>query len=241
MTSAQTPDERASARAVVLRHGDAVVTVIASVRVRTSMSGQPAMPADEQQVRASATVLDAGGLVVTALSAVDPSEMFNQMSAAAPGAGRARPEMTTEAIDVRIRLAAGSEAPARIVLRARDEDLLFVRLASAPVAPLAVAGPAAARPELLVSLHRFGPSLGFQVAASLGHVRAVADKPRAFYAVSSVAGDSALGGPVFDLAGRFLGVVAMRATGDTLGGPDAIVQPVVVPARDILEIARKAK
>lgn len=244
VASAQTAEERASARQVVAQRADAVVTLLGTVSVHMSVGGQPA-PAQEQQVRASATLLDNTGLAVLSLATLEPIEMFNQMAAAAAAMGRAKPGMTITATDLRIRLADGREVPVRIVLRDREQDLLFVRPTSAPASPLpSVADAAASKPQLLdfvVSLRRFGSVLGWQIGASLGHVRAVTDKPRTLYVVSSAAGDSALGEPVFDLSGRFVGIVVMRATGDVSGGPEALLQAVVVPAADIRDIAQRAK
>jgi S1-C subfamily serine protease len=171
--------------------------------------------------------------------------MFEQMASAAAAMGRPKPAMTTAITDLRLRLAGGSEVPARIVGRDRAQDLMFVRPASPPSSPLAsVAEAAAGQPQifdLVVSLRRFGAVLGWQIGASLGHVRALGDKGRSLYVISTATGDSAIGEPVFDLSGRFVGIVTLRTTGDVSGGPESLLQAVVVSAADVRDLAKRAK
>jgi hypothetical protein len=244
VASAQTADERAAARQVTTRHGAAIVTLLGTATVNMSVAGQPAPP-QTQAIQAVATILDPTGLAVLSLSAVEPTQMFDQMASAAVAMGRPKPAMTVSLTDLRMRLANGTELPVRIVLRDRLLDLTFVRPAAPPADPLtSISEAAIAQPQILdpvVSLRRFGDVLGWPLGVSVGYVRAVGEKSRTVYVISSASGDNALGEPVFDLSGRFVGVVTMRTTGDVSSGPESLLQAVVVTAADVRDLARRAK
>jgi hypothetical protein len=89
---------------------------------------------------------------------------------------------------------------------------------------------------------------------SFGYVEAVIDKPRTVYLMAGAAMGRGLGTPVFDLAGRFVGLMVMKNTPVKtggggmasalmagMGGGDALgMQPVILPADDIREVAKQA-
>jgi hypothetical protein len=68
-------------------------------------------------------------------------------------------------------------------------------------------------------------------------VQLVIDKPRLYYQIAiPTVGGNALGAPVFDAAGRFVGVVVMRSTGSRSAAVTA-----VLPAEEIRDIAKQAQ
>jgi hypothetical protein len=108
-------------------------------------------------------------------------------------------------------LADGREIPAKLILRDQDLDLAFVKPVQPPSPPLNWVDAPAARAsllDLLFVIQRTSESNGWSTAAAFGSVQLVLDKPRVYYQVAMpVLGGSALGSPVFDAAGRFVGVV----------------------------------
>jgi hypothetical protein len=232
---AQTPEERTAARQLIAKHGDAVITLLGTTKVRINQGGREVQNRDEK-VQTLATVLDATGLAVASLTTLDPSDLMSASLSRGRGAGAAGVSVTTESSDLRYRLADGTEVPVRVVLRDKDLDLAFLRPTDKPAAPLAAIDNPVARPapiDLLVVLQRFPEIAGWQPTALFAEVQAVVDKPRTFYIVNS----SAFGAPVFDTTGRFVGIV-LRLRNDSGEGPAA--PPVVLPAGDIREVAKQA-
>jgi len=245
---AQTTDDRAAARDIVAKRGDAIVRVMGTLKVRMSSGGRD-NPMPDQAVHASATVIDPTGLTVVALSAVDPGNIISKN----PNFAAQKMTMTTELVDLKLRLADGKEVPARIVLRDSDLDLLFVRPTTAPAAAMpaidSAAGPLAAMDPVVI-VQRFGAVTGWKTAAALGTVEVVVDKPRTFYLIAMVTTGSGIGATVFDMKGQFAGLVTLRATDESKGNAltglsgDALrtlgMIASVLPASDIREVAKQA-
>ena len=234
---AQSPDERAAARELVKRKGDAVAMVLATLKIRATVGGQEQTM--DQQAAANGTILDAGGLTVLSLSTLQPDDMMARSISA-----RVRPDtkidVSSEPSGIRMHLADGREMPMKLVLRDQDLDLAFVRPATPPATPVTYIDSPSAKAsllDLLFVIQRTSEANGWATAASFGIVQLVVDKPRLYYVVASpTTGASVLGSPVFEPSGRFVGVVVMRASG---GRGPALTS--VLPADDIREIAQQAK
>lgn len=251
--AAQSPEERAAARALMARRGDAIVTLLGTLKTRMTMNGRE-MSAGEARLQTNATVLDARGLAVVSLTAIEPDTLlgglFSQQDET-PGAPPMKVETKSETTDLRLRFADGKEVPVKIVLRDTDLDLAFVK----PIEPLAVPvawvdGPTA-KPgtlDLLVGLERLGEMAGWKLGATFSYVVAVIDKPRTAYL-----GGTGLGGAVFDTAGQFVGIgvistknrgassaMALTSMMSGMSGLDSMgMLPIVLPADDIREIAKQ--
>jgi S1-C subfamily serine protease len=250
--AAQTPEERAAARDLIAKRGDTVVTVLGTVKTRMTMGGREAPP-NEENIQANATVLDERGLAVMSLTNLEPGKMMSgilsQQSAGMPGMEMS---MKTETTNLRLRLADGKEVPARVVLRDEDLDLAFLRPTQPLAAPIPFLEATSARPvqlDPLITLQRLGEMTGWKVSAAFSYVMVVIDKPR-----TAFLGGMSPGAPVFDAAGRFVGVSVMLSRGSSggqgmgitsglsgMGGLDALgFMPVVLPADEIREVAKQA-
>lgn len=247
-SAAHAQDQRAAMRETAQKWQGAVVNVRVSLKVRMSMGGREVQSMDDT-VEAVATVIDPGGLTVMSLSSLDPGAMMSKLMGAA-AQGDQKMSIVSEPTDVRIRLADGKELPASIVLRDQDLDLAFIRPTTKPASPLtainlADAGTPAVLEDLVV-LGRLGRVGGWTPSALLYSVGAIMERPRTLYVLNGPAGT---GMPAFQASGKPVGLLTIRQVDpgrmsmfSMMGGTEgAGVIAVVLPAADVLEIARQAK
>ena len=228
---AQTQEDRAAARALLAKRGDAVLYVLGTTKLRVNQGGKD-LPTSDQRIQALVTVLDSSGLGVMSLTALDPSEL---MSAQLSRGRAAAINVTSEQSDLRYRLPDGREVPVRVVLRDKDLDLAFLRPVEKLASPLTAVDAAVVRPTAIDSvlvLQRMPELAGWQPTALFQSVQAVVDKPRMFYVLTG----GPIGAPVFDLRGQFIGIVLrFKNEADAANAP-----PIVLPAADIREVAKQA-
>ncbi len=246
---ARAQDARATARDVVKRWQEAIVNVRVVLKTRMSMGGREMQSADDS-VDAVGTVIDPSGLTVMSLGSLNPGAMMNKIVGASAGGGENRVDISSEPTDLKIRLADGRELPARIVLRDEDLDLAFIRPTTKPAAPLVAIDLAeSAKPVLLeqvVVLSRLGRVGGWAASAALADVGAVIERPRTFYVLGGA--PASMGTPAFSASGRLVGLLTLRQVDpgrssmfSMMGGAEAMgLLPVILPAADVLEIAKQA-
>jgi hypothetical protein len=226
-------------REIFNKNQHAVVTVQEVLKVSSGASSKSA----ETKQDLTGTVIDPSGLTVLALSACDPTEMYQRMM----GEEYARSRVETEISDMKILLDDGSELPAEIVLRDKDLDLAFVRPKTKPAAPMACVDLAKTSPaqvlDQVVTLNRLNSAAGRAYAASVERVSAVIQKPRTFYIPDSTMTSTTLGSPAFAFDGKLVGVVVMRAIsargGATRNVRDSMAS-IILPAEDIAKAAKQA-
>jgi hypothetical protein len=231
---------RAAGRAVLARHGAALVTVRLTVKTRVVYGGREDTGPDST-LEVPGTVLSPDGLTAVSDFTTNPTALFQR--------GEDGPQFETETTDVKLVLADGRELPARFVLRDRDLDLAFV----APVDPVAglpcVTFSKVAPPEPLddlVYLSQLGRAFNRKPAVSVGQVRAVVSRPRTFVVPGAMEGLLGLGGPVFDARGRAIGLMVLRrapgAATDMRGVRDLFeaMTAVVLGSEDVLDVAAQA-
>ena len=229
----------AKGREIFDKNHHAVVTV--QVVLKESYSGAAKTSETRQEI--TGTVLDPSGLTVLALSAADPSEMYQRMMAEQSS----QYKLETEVSDVKILLDDGTELPAEIVLRDKDLDLAFIRPKSKPASPMAAVDFGKSAPAQLldevITLNRLNSAAGRAYAASVERISAVIQKPRTFYIPDSTMTSTTLGSPAFALDGKVVGLLVMRAV-NAKGGASRNVREnmtsIILPAEDILKGAKQA-
>jgi hypothetical protein len=242
-------DGRVAARDVVKKWQEAVVNVRVVLKMRMSMGGRE-MQASDDPVDTVGTVIDPSGLTVLSLGALNPAAMMRKlMGSMGDPNGQFGMDITTEPTDVKIRLSDGRELPAKIVLRDEDLDLAFLRPTVRPEKPLvAIDLTDTAKPVLLdqvLVLSRLGRVGGWTAGAALHDIGAIIEKPRTFYVLGGFA--SGMGTPAF-LNGKVVGVLTLRqveagraSLSSMMGGSEGMgMLGVILPAADVLEIAKQA-
>ncbi len=226
-------------RVIFNQNQQAVVTVQVVLKVSYSNAGK----SSENRQEITGTVVDPSGLTVLALSACDPSEMYQRMMADQGSQNK----LETEVTDLKILLADGAELPAEIVLRDKDLDLAFIRPKSKPASPMAAVDLSKSAPAQLldevITLNRLNSAAGRAYSASVERISAVIQKPRTFYIPDSTMTATTLGSPAFALDGKVVGVLVMRAISSKGGGSrnyrDSMTS-IILPAEDILKAAKQA-
>jgi hypothetical protein len=217
----------------------AIVTVQVVLKVSYSGAGK----SSENRQEITGTVVDPSGLTVLALSAADPSEMYQRMLAEQGS----QTKLDIEVTDLKILLDDGTELPAEIVLRDKDLDLAFIRPKTKPASPMTAVDLSKSAPAQLldevITLNRLNSAAGRAYAASVERISAVIQKPRTFYIPDSTMTSTALGSPAFSLDGKVVGLVVMRAVNSKGGGSRNYrenMTSIILPAEDVLKGAKQA-
>jgi len=211
-------------RSVFERYKDTVVTVRAVIGTSFGDSER------EMEQEGNATLLDADGLAVLALSAIDPMQLASVYRSATDG-------MTTRIISLRVILADGSEKPAEVVLRDKDLDIAFIRLTETPATPLPyVPLDTIGRPQVLdevVCIMQYGQIARRAHAAFIDRIEMIVERPRLFYAMGEHRDRQLVCSPVFTLDGEFVGVGVMRLLSGSTDNEPGDMLVVVVPAEQL--------
>ena len=221
----------ATARELLAKHQEAVVWVSAVVTIQIPGGAR----APEQEAETLGTVVDPSGLVIISLEAMNPVSKLMRLGMNVRTQGINLRDIKSELSQVKIRLADGTEVPAKVVLEDSDLGLSFLRpeppaegaeprtFASIPLET----GAAAEVLDQVIELRRLGKTLDSEPSVSLERVTAVVKKPRELFCTST----KGEGTPVFTAAGKLLGIGVTNSEGST----------VVVPTIDIAPIADQAK
>jgi S1-C subfamily serine protease len=235
-------DDTAAAKKICDQYKDAVIWIsaVAKISISASDSKTPMnIPDREQKAEGLGTIIDPSGMVVTALSNIDPTKLVSGREVAGPGGTRITIEASAILKEVKIILADGTEIPADVVMKDADLDLAFLRPkadakeakgVTFPVISLKDSGTAGLADQV-VSLGRADEILNRQPQVSRGQIITVTKKPREFLRVNN----ATQGAPTFTMDGKLLGIGINRAN------KERSVVTVVLPAADVLEIAEQAK
>jgi hypothetical protein len=237
-------------RAIFKANQQAVVIVQLVLKNKMSFGGMGGRSAEARH-DATGTVIDPSGLTVLSLSSTDPSVLLEAMMAG--GEEGSRFKMESELSDVKIVLDDGTELPAEVVLRDKDNDLAFIRPKTKPATPMAALDLAkSGKADILdqvVSLTRLGSAAGRAYSVSVERISAIVSKPRLFYVPETSATTTTMGAPAFTLDGKPLGLFVIRSLkgkdasgmfGGMFGGIQAEnVTGIILPAREILKAAKQ--
>lgn len=231
--------QAAAGRALVERFADAIVSVELVVTLKVKMGDREAPPR-EQRIEVNGTVISPTGLTVTTLGQVDPQATLEALRAGSGGGGRGPEIVGSEFKEVKLRLANGTEVPARFVLKDADLDLAFM----APEATPENAG----RQFPYVKLEEFASGAVLDDFFYVGRaakvqqrvplvrtteIIGIVEKPRRFYLLTDQMAQW-MGTPVFNAEGRVLGINLQHFANGQRSGL------VVLPADDIAEMAKQA-
>ncbi len=225
--------DAAAGRALVKRYADAIIGVELVVTIKVKM-GDREQPPQERRLEVDGTVIAPNGLTLTSLATVDPQVQFDAMRAAQPG-GRMPELVGVDFKEVKLRTADGREVPARFVLKDADLDLAFIAPETAEAdRPYAhVKLDEAAEGTVLGDYYfvaRAPKALQRTPLVRTSELIGIVEKPRRLYLLSN----QSLGTPMFDAAGRTLGISLQHFAN---GRPVGVI---VLPAGDIADMAKQA-
>jgi len=227
LTAAET--DAATGRALTKRFADTIVGVELVVTMRVKVRDRE-QPPQERRIEINGTVISPSGLTVTSLAVVDPQSAFEAARSSNPGVEL----VSADFKEVKLRLADGTEIPARFVLKDSDLDLAFM-------APETAAEREFAHVKLEDSAEGVLLNRYFQIARAPKtlqrvpltretQVVGIVEKPRKVYLMT----DPSVGTPVFDAAGKVLGL----SLNYFANGRAAAV--ILLPSADILDMAKQA-
>ena len=204
-------------------------------------AGENPVKKEERKVEMLGTVIGADGLIVVSLSTLDVASTVDGRTWNTPqGPVKVSAKGTTK--EVKILLPDGSEVPAKVAFKDPDLDLAFIRPEKPGDVKLTPVNTADAAPMTLLDdviiLGRLGKDLNREPVAMTNEVISIVSKPRTFGKI----GSQALGMPVFNKDGKFLGIGINRfsAKGDS-DGQNTMPSNVILPTADLLESAAQAK
>jgi hypothetical protein len=251
--TASTAELRDTGKKLSDAHKDSIVWL--SVLSKTSMSADGEVPAQlksmlagqdkEEKNEVTGTIVDASGLIVTALGGLDKSTMVDGQTVNTP-MGAIKLKSTSEIKEVKVITADGSEIPADLVMKDQDLGLAFIKIRSDSDEAKGVKFEGidladSAKGEILdecIALGRLGESLNREPSLLTTEISGITTRPRTFYRVST----DAIGCPVYLANGKLLGVSVLRKPkGGAASGGQIQVSPVILPAADIAKIAAQAK
>jgi S1-C subfamily serine protease len=207
------PESEATAgRLVARRYAEAIIQVKGTVVLKIKI-GLRALPQTERKIDICGTVIGASGLTVTSLSAVDPKSIFESMRAQMNSGPDPVELGETEFKNMRLRMADGSEIPAKILWRDVDHDLVLLAPDQAAASNRAFTfvdlnqgAESASVLGTYYHLSRAGEELQRVLLVRASTVTGVVERPRRLLLISTDVYPDALGCPVFDANGRALGI-----------------------------------
>jgi len=231
----------AQAKKVFTERRDSVIWISAVAKISMQAEGGREgvnIPDREQKTETLGTLIDPKGLVVTALSSIDPTREISGREIRTRE-GMVKIEASAILKEVRIIMPDGTEIPAEVVMRDADLDLAFLRIKAGskeskgvefkPIdlksaAPVSVA-------DDIVTIGRMDEVLNRAPSVTRGQITSITKKPREFLRATS----ANPGCPTFAMDGRLVGIAVNRF----VRGKSSYT--VLIPAEDVLEIALQAR
>ena len=211
-TRALPESEAAQGRLVARRYSDAIIEVKGSVFMSFTI-GLQTIPPTERKFDIGATVIGASGLTMTSLSSVDPRSIFESMRSQLKTGADPVELGKTEYKNLRLRMADGTEIPAKILWKDVDHDLVLLAPDGAVASnraftfvDLSQATESASVLGTYYHLSRTGEEFQRVLLVRASTVIGIVERPRRLLLVSTDMYPDTLGCPVFDADGRVLGI-----------------------------------
>lgn len=241
LATASTGPIKDKALALSSANKNSVVQLSATVEIEVSAGEMPTKK-EEKKLEVIGTVLNKDGLIVVPLSTLDVASAVDGRTVNTPQ-GPLKLTAKSNTKEVKIIMADGTEAPAKVVFKDADLDLAFVRpekaegLTFVPIdtanhAPLGLL-------DDVIILGRLGKDLNREPLIMTTEIIALVTKPRTFARI----GAPCLGLPVFNSDGKFVGIGINRFApkSEDMDGSSSGATSVVLPAEDVIEAAAQAK
>jgi hypothetical protein len=238
----------AAGRQVLATYDKAVIVVTDTIKVsiQGDATGTARIDNQEKKNEAMATVIDASGLALCSLAALDPTTVIGTVRATINGQVQSL-RIKGELSEIKYRLADGTEIPARVVLKDDDADLALLApekaLEDADKGKISAINLADAVKDVqvmdpVIMVVRLSRNLGYAGSVGVGRISAKLGKPRVEYLVGGQPGL-----PAFNRDGKLLGVVLThrKLNNDISASSDTVQTPVLIPAADIVDAAAQAK
>jgi hypothetical protein len=233
-------------------HRDAVVWLTVISKLALSVDGdapaqlkaQLASQDKESRSETTGTIVDASGLIVTSLAAIDKSSLMDGKTVNTP-AGPIKLKASSEIKEVKVIMPDGTEIPADLVLKDADLGLGFIKMRTdSPEAKgvtfnavnLADSATGAMLDDC-IALGRLDQNLNREASVLTSEISGITTKPRTFYRVMT----DATGCPVFLTSGKLLGISVLRQPSGSLEAGEMRMSPVILPAADVVKVAEQAK
>jgi hypothetical protein len=190
------------AREVLQKHKDAIVNVALVVKTKFIIAGNQ-MEGGEEKLEINGTVVAPSGLTIVSNSQTEPGSMFGAFD-------QERIKTESTVTDAKIVLASGKEYPAKVILRDRDLDLVFIKPEEKELNLPCIGLTEPSEPKILdeiIALSRLDRSCNRQPCVNIGRITSIIEKPRVQYIVNIPV---ALGCPVLDASGNLLGLAVAR-------------------------------
>jgi S1-C subfamily serine protease len=231
-----------AARKILATHQDSVLWISGVCKVSYTAAGgsdDPVnIPDQERKVEALGTVISTNGMIVTALSGIDPAKEVSGREIRT-ASGTVKLEASSILKEVKIVMPDGAEVPAEVVMKDVDLDLAFLQAkrdakefndAQFKAVDLKDSASVVIAEEV-VSVSRTDEVLNRQPMVYNGQVNVLVKKPREFIRASS----GGIGTPTFNLDGKLVGIGVVRTSKERRS------LAVLLPAADVEEIADQAR
>lgn len=231
--------DRETSRNVIAEKGDAVVTLEIVLSVKFSGYGQ--QMDSERKMEAVGTVLDENGMVVTALSALDPGSFYTRQTGE-------EDQYVTRLKSLKYILPGNEEVEAGVVLRDGDLDIVILKPLEKPEDVTFTYIPLEESPDLdildeIIVIGRMGRIARRTVAGMTGEIQAIVEKPRKMYITDGEITSAGVGSPVLTPDGKLVGIntyYSFPGGAKALGGTDEPYIPIVIDTSSIIPVAEQA-
>ncbi|CAN5463948.1 hypothetical protein BH09SUM1_BH09SUM1_31410 [soil metagenome] len=223
----------------VKEKGQAVVTLELVLDIKAAYSGQESQ--SEKKVNALGTVVEENGLVVTALSTVDPGQFYGRMSGKDDN-------YVTRLKSLKYILEDNTEIEAAVVLRDPDLDLVFLRPITKPEKKFTFIDlKDAKKPEIMdraFTIARTGRIARRTVLGMSGEIQGIVKGAKPFYIPSSELVSGRAGTPILSVDGKLFGITAVYVFpggNKGAGDEDEAATYAIIPSADVDAVADQAK